>query len=224
MEVVSDILQPYKELVGTVAGIVTTGQMFSGSFICYDIYKQGNTKGTSIMVFIGGFIMSILNIKFGFILRDDMMIKVNFVGLMLNIVYLMVFFHYTAEKGQAWFNFGIGGAVSAGLIAYSEMEDPTLIENRFGTIITIFMFYLISSPLLGLKNIIKTKSTAGMPFPIIFSGTIVTFMWLLYGIILKNKFLVLQNTVALVLCSIQLSLFVIYPSKKSKEKKAKKSN
>lgn len=57
MEVVSDILQPYKELVGTVAGIVTTGQMFSGSFICYDIYKQGNTKGTSIMVFIGGFIM-----------------------------------------------------------------------------------------------------------------------------------------------------------------------
>ncbi|CAG9585840.1 unnamed protein product [Danaus chrysippus] len=224
MEVLSDILQPYKELVGTVAGIVTTGQMFSGSFICYDIYKQGNTKGTSIMAFIGGFIMSILNIKFGFILRDDMMIKVNFFGLMLNIIYLMIFFHYSTEKGQAWFSMGVGGAVSAGLIAYSEMEDPALIENRFGTIITIFMFYLISSPLLGLKHIIKTKSTAGMPFPIIFSGTIVTFMWLLYGIILKNKFLVLQNTVALVLCSIQLSLFVIYPSKKSKEKKSKKSN
>lgn len=229
MDLLADVLQPYKELVGQVAAIVTIGQMGSGGFICWDIYKQGNTKGIGIMPFVGGLIMSVLNLKFGFILRDNAMIQVNFVGLVLNLIYLLIFFNYSDQKFKVWLQFGLAGAFSAALVGYAEYEDPKLVENRFGTIITVFMFYLIASPLFELKTIIKNKSTAGMPFPIIFSGTIVTFMWLLYGIILKNKFLVVQNVVAFVLCAIQLSLFVIYPSKpvqaKAKGKgKAKKTD
>ncbi|KAM3961765.1 sugar transporter SWEET1 [Aphomia sociella] len=228
MDALADILQPYKELVGTIAAIVTIGQMFSGSFICWDIYKQGNTRGISVTPFLGGLIMGVLNLKYGYILRDDTMIQVNLFGLALNIVYVLIFFHYTQEKLNVWAKIGISGAISAALLGYAEIEDPKLVEYRLGLIITAFMFLLIASPLFGLKDIIKNQSTEGMPFPIILSGTVVTFMWLLYGIILRNQFLVIQNIVALVLCSIQLSLFVIYPSKpKGKEKakpKAKKAD
>ncbi|PZC79377.1 hypothetical protein B5X24_HaOG216372 [Helicoverpa armigera] len=212
LDVLADVLQPYKEVVGNTAAIVTVGQMFSGSFICWDIYKQGGTRGIGIMPFLGGIIMSVLNLKFGYILRDDKMIQVNLVGLALNIIYTMIYFNYTHEKMKVWAQIGLSGAFSAALIGYAQMEDPKLVENRFGTIITAFMFYLIASPLFGL----------GMPFPIILSGSVVTFMWLLYGIILRNKFLVVQNLVAVVLCGSQLALFVIYPSKpKGKERKPK---
>ncbi|XP_014368003.1 sugar transporter SWEET1 [Papilio machaon] len=221
MEMLSDVLQPYKELVGSVAAIVTIGQMFSGSFICYDVYKQGNTRGITIAPFLGGVVMSLLNLKYGYILRDDKMIQVNLVGLALNIVYVLVYFHYTSEKVKVWAKIGLAGAFTVALLGYAEMEDPKLVENRFGTIITAFMFYLIASPLFGLREIIKNQSTEGLPFPIIFSGAIVTFMWLLYGIILKNKFLIIQNVVAVILCSIQLSLFVIYPSKRATKEKVK---
>lgn len=57
LDVLADVLQPYKELVGSIAAIVTVGQMFSGSFICWDIYKQGNTRGIGIMPFLGGVVM-----------------------------------------------------------------------------------------------------------------------------------------------------------------------
>lgn len=57
MEALSNILQPYKAIVGTVAAVVTIGQMFSGSFICYDIYKQKSTQGIGVIVFIGGMVM-----------------------------------------------------------------------------------------------------------------------------------------------------------------------
>ncbi|XP_049866844.1 sugar transporter SWEET1 [Pectinophora gossypiella] len=227
MEALAVILEPYKEAVGSLAAIVTIGQMFSGSFICYDIYKQGNTRGIGIMPFVGGLIMSVLNLKYGYILRDDTMIQVNLFGLALNIIYLMIFFHYSLEKVKVWAQIGLGGAFSAALIGYAQVEDPKLVEDRFGLIITAFMFYLIASPLFGLNEIIKNKSTEGMPVPIILSGTVVTFMWLLYGIILRNKFLVVQNVVALVLCSAQLALIAIYPSKPKKEKtkvKAKKAD
>ncbi|CAG9095559.1 unnamed protein product [Plutella xylostella] len=225
MEALSTLLQPYKEIVGTVAGVVTVGQMFSGSFICLDVRRQGHTRGVSIMPFIGGFIMSVINLKYGFILRDDTMINVNFFGLALNMLYLMLYFHYSQEKVRVWAQMGCGGAVSAAMIGYAQMEDPKLVEYRFGLIITAFMFYLIASPLFNLGNIIKNKSTEGMPFPIILSGTVVTFMWLLYGVILNNTFIVVQNIVAFALCSFQLALFAIYPAKPKRGKpKPKKTN
>ncbi|XP_053625543.1 sugar transporter SWEET1 [Plodia interpunctella] len=220
MEALSTILQPYKDLVGNIAAIVTVGQMFSGSFLCWDAYKQGNTRGIPISPFLGGIIMSVVNLKYGMILRDDTMIQVNLFGLALNIVYIMIFFNYSQEKFKVWGQIGFAGAVSAVLIGYAQYEDPKLVENRLGLIITAFMFYLIASPLFGLNDIIKNKSTEGMPFPIILSGSVVTFMWLLYGIIIKNQFVIVQNLVGLFLCSIQLSLFVIYPSK-SKDAKVK---
>lgn len=226
MEALADVLQPYKDLVGTVAAVVTIGQMFSGSFICWDIYKQGNTRGIGIVPFLGGIIMSVLNLKYGYILRDPTMIQVNLAGLALNVIYVMVYFNYSQEKVKVWAQIGLSGAISAAVIGYTEYEDPKLVENRLGTIITVFMFYLIASPLFGLKEIMKNKSTEGLPFPIILSGSVVTFMWLLYGIILRNSFLVVQNVVAFVLCASQLALFVIYPSKpKPKGKvKAKKAD
>ena len=57
MEALGDVLQPYKEPVAIITRLVTMGQMFSGAFICYDIYKQGSTKGIGIMPFLGGLIM-----------------------------------------------------------------------------------------------------------------------------------------------------------------------
>ncbi|CAH2990947.1 unnamed protein product [Chilo suppressalis] len=221
MDALADILMPFKETIGSIAAIVTIGQMFSGCFLCWDIYKQGSTRGVGIMPFLGGLVMSVLNLKFGYILRDDTMIQVNFVGLALNIVYLLIFFNYTTQKVKVWAQTGLAGAVSAALIAYANAEDPKLVENRFGMIITAFMFYLIASPLFDLKEIIKNKSTEGMPFPIILSGTVVTFMWLLYGITLRNTFIVLQNIVAFILCAVQLSLFVIYPAKPKTSEKTK---
>lgn len=95
---------------------------------------------------------SILNLKYGYILRDNTMIQVNFFGLALNILYCLFYFQYTHEKMKIWGQMGVAGAFSAGLIAYTAAEDPALVENRFGMIITALMFLLIASPLFGLVS------------------------------------------------------------------------
>ncbi|XP_026329289.1 sugar transporter SWEET1 isoform X2 [Hyposmocoma kahamanoa] len=222
MESLALILEPYQDLVGNIAAIVTIGQMFSGSFLCYDIYKQSNTEGVGIVPFTGGLVMALLNLKYGFILRDDNIIRVSFAGTALNIIYLMIYYHYSSEKQKVWGSLGLSGAVAAALLGYAQYEDPNLIEFRFGLIITVLMFYLIGEPLFGIREIVAKQSTEGMPFPIILSGTVVTSSWLLYGIILRNHFMIIQNVVALILCAIQLSLFVIYPSRpKGEDRKPK---
>uniref|UniRef100_A0A8W7PYJ2 Sugar transporter SWEET1 n=2 Tax=gambiae species complex TaxID=44542 RepID=A0A8W7PYJ2_ANOCL len=201
MESIAVALQPYKDTVGLTAAIVTVVQFFSGVLALNAIRRQGNTRGFSALPFLGGTVFCLLNIQFGQMLRDDGMIRVNFIGLALNLLYVCGFYLYTEgpAKTAVWGQIGLAGALTAGVLSYVQYEDPQLVEFRFGLILT------------GLLWTLK-KSTEGLPFPIIFLGAVVSFAWLLYGIILRSNFLVVQNLMALALSAVQLSLFIIFPS------------
>lgn len=92
------------------------------------------------------------------------MLRVNFFGLVLNILYMTVYYFYTPGKNKTtvWAQIGLGGAFSAVIIGYAEYEDPSLIEFRFGMIMTAFLFALVSSPFLSLVS---------LPFIIMFAIT-----------------------------------------------------
>ncbi|EDS36531.1 conserved hypothetical protein [Culex quinquefasciatus] len=215
MEALAVTLEPYKDRIGMSAAIITVVQFFSGVFVINDIRKRGSTEGFSAGPFLGGSVFCLLNIQFGQMLRDDAMIQVNFIGLALNIVYVCAFYLFTvgAAKTKVWGQIGVAGAVVAGILSYVQYEDPQLVEFRFGVILTVILLLLVGMPLLGLGEILKKKCTEGLPFPIIFAGTLVSLSWLLYGIVLRNDFIVVQNLIALALCSVQLALFAIFPSK-----------
>ncbi|XP_049777479.1 sugar transporter SWEET1-like [Schistocerca cancellata] len=215
-------LEDYKDIVGTCASITTIGQFFSGVFICKDIVKKGSTENVADTPFIGGIAVSLLMYVYAKILNDPAMVSVNIAGITLNVCYLLCYYLYTHDQKSVLKHTWNAFLICAVFVAYAWWEDPDLIEHRFGIIVTVLLLLLIGSPLFSLGEIIRSKSSASLPFPLILSGTVVSAEWLLYGIIIKNHFIQLQNAVALVLSAIQLSLFVIYPSKpKEKEEKKK---
>lgn len=59
----------------------------------------------------------------------------------------------------------------------------------------------------------------GLPFPIIVTGTAISFLWLLYGLANRENFVIIQNGVVFLMSIIQLALFAIYPSTTPKIKK-----
>lgn len=69
-------------------------------------------------------------------------------------------------------------------------------------------------------EIIRKKSTEGLPFPIICTGTLISFLWFLYGVVTRENFVIFQNGVIFLMSIVQLSLFAIYPSKPAKSKKS----
>lgn len=221
MEALALALEPHKETVGLTAAAITVLQFFSGFLVLNDIRRKGNTDGFIVGPFLGGTVFCLLNIQFGQMLGDDGMIKVNFIGLVLNVIYVCGFYLYTAGPGKTkvWGQIGVAGAVAVGILSYVQYEDPKLVEFRFGIILTIILLLLVGMPLLGLGDIIKNKSTAGLPFPIIVTGSLVSLSWLVYGIVIRSNFLMVQNALALFLCSIQLALFAIYPNTHVKGKK-----
>lgn len=99
---------------------------------------------------------------------------------------------------------GIG--LVAALFMYLRWEDPSKIEFRYGLIVTILMLLLMGSPLMEIvsglihvfyhnknylqKEIMETKDASSIPFPIVFMGFFVSILWLIYGIILSNDFMI----------------------------------
>lgn len=163
---------------------------------------------------------------------DPAIINVSFVGFGLSVIFTVFYYFYASHsaKGAVWGKIGIGGAITAAVIAYARYEHPANLEFRFGLLMTVFLFAMVGAPLLDLGTIIKNKSVGQMPFAMILIGTIVGFLWLLYSIVLNNTIMIVQNLVMTGLNFFQLSLFAIYPNKdpqptaektKSSAKKAK---
>ncbi|OAD55537.1 Sugar transporter SWEET1 [Eufriesea mexicana] len=169
------------------------------------------------MPFLGGIGMCILMLQYAWIVRDPAMINVNVFGLLTNTVYMAIYYYYSPQTKDTLALIGKATIFVMVFLVYAQMESPEKIEYRYGLIVTILFFFLMASPLIHLKQIIQTKNVDILPFPLIFMGTIVTFLWLLYGIIINNTFIIFQNSVGFVLSATQMSLFVIYPSK-SKDK------
>lgn len=152
LEPLSELVSPYKDVVGAACGILTLLQFFAGSFMCNDIRKKGSAEGFPLVPLLGLVVLCGISIPFGFQIKDDMTIKVNFVGFGLGIIYCLIYYFYTPNenKTKVWGQFGIGGAITTAIIAYSQFEDPKLVEFRFGMIVTGLLLTMIASPLFDL--------------------------------------------------------------------------
>lgn len=76
-------------------------------------------------------------------------------------------------------------------------------------------------------KVLKNKTTAGWPAPIICTGTLISFLWLLHGIVSRETVVIIQNAVVFLMSVVQLAFIVLYgnaPLSPKKGKKATKKN
>ncbi|XP_030571025.1 sugar transporter SWEET1 [Drosophila novamexicana] len=223
MDALSDLLAPYSETIGKIAGTITTLQFLSGVALLNDIRKKGSSDVYPVGPFLGGIVLTVLSLKLGQLMGDQPMINVNIIGFAINTVFMVGFYYYASSenKSKIWIKVGYVSLFLMACIAYANFEDPKQIEFRLGMLITSILVWLVGSPLLNLPNIIKKKSTEGMPFPIIFAGQLVATAWTLYALSIRNHVMVYQNLFLWILGSIQLAMFVLYPSTPAKKPNAK---
>lgn len=214
-------LEDYKEIVATCAMVSTMGQMLAGTLICKDIYQKASSRGADPMPFLGGAGMCLLMLRYAWILGDPAMINVNLFGLATNVAYMAVYYYYSPQTKDTRRLILKAIAFVSVFLIYAQLENPHKIEFRFGLITTVLLLLLIASPLVHLGEVIRTRNTDILPFPLIFMGTLVSFQWLIYGLIINNAFIIFQNAVGFTLTIAQLSLFAIFPKSalKATEKK-----
>lgn len=101
-------------------------------------------------------VSSSMVVQFGVILNDLPTIRVNTIGLALNIAYICFFYNYTnteKEKTQLWAQLGYTFTFVIAVIIYCALENPLVLTFRYGMLLTAIIFYLVGSPLLDIVSV-----------------------------------------------------------------------
>ncbi|KAF7492051.1 Sugar transporter SWEET1 [Sarcoptes scabiei] len=203
------------ELVGNVATILTIVSFLTGSTICRNIYRSGSTKDFTSLPFLMGTACSYLWLRYGFLLDDSTMIFINTIGLILQSFYLLWFYLFTTHKNRInrkLFLLAIFLTATHFHIRWSTSPDQLI-----GSLAALSSLFFCASPLPLVFESFRNKCTENLPFLLILSSFLVSFMWFIYGYLIDNAFVQIPNGLASIIAGVQLSLFLFFPSKRNLE-------
>lgn len=86
------------------------------------------------------------------------------------------------------------------------------VKFQIGLICCIGSIIFCASPLSSLAEVVRNKSTASLPFPLILLMFLVNACWSIYGHLIDVTFVLLPNLICCVIAGLQLLLFLVYPN------------
>lgn len=93
-------------------------------------------------------------LQYAIMLEDMAMFQVNTAAIILNLAYAVFYYVYCSQKWNEILKpAALGVTLVNILLVYINYEDPELVENRYGLIMTILMLLLLGSPLLEVVSI-----------------------------------------------------------------------
>ncbi|GAV07669.1 hypothetical protein RvY_17483 [Ramazzottius varieornatus] len=201
--------------VSVFATITTIGQFLSGIPSCRKIVRNGTTGELSGLPFVAALFSCAMWTHYGVLKGDTPLTVVNVIGLLLQVVYIIVFWKYSASKNHI----NQQTASSLGAVLLIIIATRMLTENKEeavlyqGLICCVATCFFCAAPLATLAHVLRTRNTETLPFIWILMTFLVCSEWLLYGYLIQDVFVQFPNFVGMLLSGIQLSLFLFFPSR-----------
>ncbi|XP_011684120.1 sugar transporter SWEET1 isoform X2 [Strongylocentrotus purpuratus] len=202
----------FQSVLSLTATVSTIGLFLTGIQICMKIRSQGNTQNISIFPFIAGIINTVLWTKYGVLIEDQTVIFTNGVGIVLQTLYTLIYYLNTNDK-QVHSKLLYTALIiypTLGAVKFMNMTAATAIHyiGLASSFATVLMY---AAPLSVVAQIIRTKSTEALPFPLSFVGLLVSLQWFIYGRLVQDSFIQIPNFLGMLLGAFQMSLFIRYP-------------
>ncbi|KAL7691056.1 putative SWEET sugar transporter [Plasmopara halstedii] len=152
------------------------------------------------------------------LLIDDYfpLVATNLIGLAFSLCYLIVYYQNEKYKKRLRLEIFVTILVLLGLISYPSVAgfegvNERTIQDVVGFVTIIVSMVMFGSPLVLVKRVIQERSTELLPLTMVIAGAVNCVLWLAYGLLLDNLFVVVPNAANLLLGIMQLMLFCIYP-------------
>lgn len=192
------------------ACIVFTVGMFSTGLS--DLKKMRETKSTDNIQFLP-FLTTCLNnlgwLYYGLLKRDQTIVFVNVIGAALQMLYIIVFIHYTKQKKPFLSQAMFAGAVLAGGWFYFSVflpEGDTRL-HQLGLTCSAITVSMYLSPLTDLVNIVRSGNVQCLSFPLTVATFLTSTSWVLYGLQLDDYYIVVPNMPGILTSIIRFYLF-----------------
>ncbi|CAF0995940.1 unnamed protein product [Rotaria sordida] len=206
----NDSLIPIVEKICTVS---TIGLFLTGVQICNRIYRMRSTGDISGFPFVATLVNCTLWLLYGYSANNSTIIIVNFIGSSLQMIYALVYLQYTSDRTSYIRSLGAAVLFLAAVSFYFQyvVPDRNVAVFRAGLVASFATVIMFGSPLASLRDVIQKQSTEALSLPLCFANLIVPIEWVLYGILINDKFVQVPNFLGAILGFIQVSLFFKYP-------------
>mgnify|MGYP002804036410 CR=1 FL=1 len=185
----------------------------TGIFTCRKIVRSNSTENISHLPFLITAFSCFMWITYGLTKRDSTIVFVNVIGMTLQCLYLIC--HFIYSKTEPVFRHTVYILLlTCSLLSYLKLYIPTEEESldKMGMTCVIITVIMFGSPLVALANIFRSKSTESLSFPLSVMTVVNSSLWMSYGYLINDIYVITPNFLGLLLGLVQLGLFYLYPS------------
>ncbi|XP_026397834.1 bidirectional sugar transporter SWEET3-like isoform X1 [Papaver somniferum] len=146
------------------------------------------------------------------------LITINGIGILLEFSFIIIYFRFAPPKTKKMvclllihvvMVFCITPCVSA--FALKDHRHRKVLVGCVGLVASVSMY---ASPLIVVKQVIKTKSVEFMPFYLSLFSFLASLIWMAYGLLGRDLFLASPNLVGCPPGLLQLVVYFVYRNKK----------
>ncbi|KAG9158462.1 hypothetical protein Leryth_013211 [Lithospermum erythrorhizon] len=145
---------------------------------------------------------------------STLVITINSVGLVLELIYLSIFFFFTHKKYRLHiFGLLVAEAILLAIVAALTLKFCHTHKKRsmvVGIVCVIFGVIMYSAPLSIMAKVIKTKSVEFMPFWLSVAAFSNGITWTVYALLEFDLYILISNGLGAVSGAVQLILYAWY--------------
>ncbi|AWO96572.1 putative sugar transporter SWEET1 [Scophthalmus maximus] len=197
------------------ACIVFTVGMFSTGLT--DLKKMRESQSADNIQFLP-FLTTCLNnlgwLYYGTLKQDQTIILVNIIGALLQILYIIMYYHYTKQKRLVMSEtFAAGVVLTFGWLYFTVFltEGDTRL-SQLGLTCSVVTISMYLSPLTDLVEIVRSGNVQCLSFPLTVATFFTSTSWVLYGLQLNDSYIMVPNTPGIFTSLIRFYLFWRYAS------------
>ncbi|KAK8969780.1 Bidirectional sugar transporter SWEET6b [Platanthera guangdongensis] len=206
-----------RNVVGIIGNVISFGLFLSPVPTFVQIWKRKAVEKFSPIPYLATLLNCMLWVFYGlpFVHPNSILVvTINGTGLVLEGIYLTIFFIYSPKKLRVKVIKILSGELAfVAVVAAVVLTTAHTYEKRslmVGILCVIFGTCMYASPLAAMKHVIKTKSVKYMPFWLSFAGFLNGLCWTSYALIKFDIFITIPNGLGAIFGFLQLLLYVCY--------------
>ncbi|CAN8010964.1 unnamed protein product [Ixodes pacificus] len=192
--------------VGQVATAVTFVSFFSGLPLVWRMHRQRSSRDVAFLPLVFGCLCTFVWLLYGYATNNGTVVFVNKVGTALQLVNVAVHRAY-GEVGQDSLVFW--GALVFVVAAGAGWKHVS--AAHLGMLGSAAVVCCHLSPLPAIPRVLRDRDASSLPFSIILMSFVVSLLWGVFGLLLRDVNLYAANLFGVVVTTFELFLCALFP-------------
>lgn len=212
----------FEDVMRVVTTVSALYMCASPSSAVFRIHQHRTVGSASILPFATLWVCNHIWMLYGYVTDNLFPVFTTYaIGDALSVIFLAVYIRWATERKAVLKTCFIALLCNAVVTAYVVLgmngafqHSQHTIKLVVGIAAVVSSLALYASPLAAIKVVLQTRSSASLPFAMILAGAINNLLWVVYGFLVFDLFLIVPSSVNASLGLVQVALYgVFHPSR-----------